>query len=124
MQINANILKRGGARIRQERLAKQIKQETLAKEVNLSKSEISRIENGRRGIKVAKLFEIANAIGIKTEVLQGNKFDKFLIGLVLKYIFFQWSLYIFPLSLFSSWTFLGSVHLYPHSIHWGAIQIF
>lgn len=53
-----------GAIIRKHRVARQIKQEYLAKKVNLSKSEISRIENGRRNAGFGKIVEIAKVIGI------------------------------------------------------------
>lgn len=62
-------LKKVGASIRKERTAKHIKQETLAKKVGLSKSEISRIENGKREIKLALLKEIAQAIDVPTSSL-------------------------------------------------------
>ena len=61
--------KRIGERICKERTARLIKQETLGKKVNLSKSEISRIENGKREIKLSTLLELAKAIGINPAVL-------------------------------------------------------
>lgn len=66
-------LKKIGQSIRKERTAKQIKQETLAKKVGLSKSEISRIENGKREIKVDMLREIALAIGIPPSSLYDHE---------------------------------------------------
>jgi transcriptional regulator with XRE-family HTH domain len=48
MRTDSATLRKIGTRIRKERTARQIKQETLGKAVNLSKSEISRIENGKR----------------------------------------------------------------------------
>ena len=66
-------LKKVGQSIRKERTAKQIKQETLAKKVGLSKSEISRIENGKREIKVDMLREIALAIGIPASSLYDHE---------------------------------------------------
>lgn len=66
-------LKKIGQSIRKERTAKQIKQETLAKKVGLSKSEISRIENGKREIKVDMLREIALAIGIPVSSLYDHE---------------------------------------------------
>jgi len=58
-----------GQRIRRERTSRLIKQETLGKSVNLSKSEISRIENGKREMKLSKLIELAKAIGINPSLL-------------------------------------------------------
>ena len=69
MTSEENKSKRIGRRIREERTAKLIKQETLAKKVSLSKSEISRIENGQRELKISKLYEIAAAIGINPSKL-------------------------------------------------------
>ncbi len=69
MPSEENKSKRIGRRIRAERTAKLIKQETLAKRVSLSKSEISRIENGQRELKISKLFEIGDAIGINVSKL-------------------------------------------------------
>ncbi len=57
-------LKKIGANIRNARTAGNIKLETLAKKVNLSKSEISRIENGKREAKLAILKKIATEIGV------------------------------------------------------------
>lgn len=57
-------VKKIGANIRKHRTAHQIKQEYLGKKVNLSKSEISRIENGRRNAGFGKIVEIAKVIGI------------------------------------------------------------
>lgn len=62
-------LEKIGARIRDVRMNKQIKQATLAKNVNLSKSEISRIENGQRETKIIKLLEIARVLDIKPSLL-------------------------------------------------------
>lgn len=62
-------LEKIGARIRDVRINKQIKQATLAKNVNLSKSEISRIENGQRETKIIKLLEIARVLDIKPSLL-------------------------------------------------------
>ncbi len=62
-------LEKIGARIRDVRINKQIKQATLAKSVNLSKSEISRIENGQRETKIIKLLEIARVLDIKPSLL-------------------------------------------------------
>jgi transcriptional regulator with XRE-family HTH domain len=62
-------LKKIGANIRQARTSKNIKQETLAKKVNLSKSCISRIENGKRDTKLAMLKKIAIEIGVTTSSL-------------------------------------------------------
>jgi transcriptional regulator with XRE-family HTH domain len=69
MRSDAFTLKKIGARIRKIRTAKLIKQETLGKEVNLSKSEISRIENGKREVKIVKLMEIAKVIGVNINLL-------------------------------------------------------
>ena len=57
-------LKKIGAIIRKHRTAHQIKQEYLARKVNLSKSEISRIENGKRSTGLGKILEIAKVVGI------------------------------------------------------------
>ena len=65
--------KRIGERIRKERTVRLIKQETLGKKVNLSKSEISRIENGKREIKLSKLIEIAKGIGVNPSVFLDNE---------------------------------------------------
>ena len=66
-------LKKVGASIRKERTAKFIKQETLAKKVGLSKSEISRIENGKREIKIDMIRKIAFAIGIPSSSLYDHE---------------------------------------------------
>lgn len=62
-------IKKIGENIRRERTDRMIKQETLAKQVKLSKSEISRIEHGKREIKISTLLEIAKALGVNPEVL-------------------------------------------------------
>ena len=62
-------LKKVGANIRRERTAKLIKQEHLGRKVGLSKSEISRIENGKREAKLATIRKIASVIGINTSAL-------------------------------------------------------
>jgi transcriptional regulator with XRE-family HTH domain len=62
-------LKKIGANIRKARTAKNIKQETLGKQVELSKSEISRIENGKRETKLAMLKKIAIEIGVTASSL-------------------------------------------------------
>jgi len=62
-------LKKIGANIRNARIAKSIKQETLGKKVDLSKSEISRIENGKRETKLAMLKKIAIEIGVTASSL-------------------------------------------------------
>lgn len=69
MTSEENKSKKIGRRIRMERMAKLIKQETLGKKVSLSKSEISRIENGQRELRISKLYEIADAIGISASKL-------------------------------------------------------
>lgn len=68
-------LKKIGEKIRQERISRLIKQETLGKSVNLTKSEISRIENGKREVKISKLIEIAKVIGINPSVFFENDAD-------------------------------------------------
>ena len=62
-------LKKIGANIRRARTAKNIKQETLGKKVQLSKSEISRIENGKRETKLAILKKIAIETGVTASSL-------------------------------------------------------
>jgi len=62
-------LKKIGANIRRERIAKFIKQEHLGKKVGLSKSEISRIENGKRQTKLATIGKIAVVIGVTSSLL-------------------------------------------------------
>ena len=62
-------LKKIGANIRRERTSKLIKQEHLARKVGLSKSEIRRIENGKRETKLAVFRKIANEIGVPTSYL-------------------------------------------------------
>lgn len=57
-------LKKIGANIRKARTAKNIKQETLGRTVNLNKSEISRIENGKREAKLTMLRKIAFEINV------------------------------------------------------------
>src|SRR5258705_10468960 len=51
------------------RTAKNIKQETLGKKLDLSKSEISRIENGKRETKLAMLKKIAIEVGVSASSL-------------------------------------------------------
>jgi len=53
---------RMGENIRKQREAKGIKQEWLAMKVNLDKSEISRIENGKRNTSVKMLLLIATVL--------------------------------------------------------------
>jgi transcriptional regulator with XRE-family HTH domain len=62
-------LRKIGANIRKGRIAKIMKQEHLGKEVDLSKSEISRIENGKRGPGLAMIWKIAIAIGVPASSL-------------------------------------------------------
>ena len=62
-------LKKIGANIRRARTDKNIKQETLGKKVALSKSEISRIENGKREAKLATLKKIAMEVGVPVSSL-------------------------------------------------------
>lgn len=65
---NLNI-KKIGENIQRERTLRFVKQETLARQVNLSKSEISRIENGKREIKLSVLLQIAKALGVNPDIL-------------------------------------------------------
>lgn len=65
---NLNI-KKIGENIRRERTLRFVKQETLARQVNLSKSEISRIENGKREINLSVLLQIAKALGVNPDIL-------------------------------------------------------
>lgn len=53
-----------GSKIRKIREEKRLKQEWLGKKVSLNKSEISRIENGKRNITLEKVYEIADALNI------------------------------------------------------------
>ena len=69
MTLHEIYLKKIGADIRRARTAKNIKQETLGKKVALSKSEISRIENGKRETKLVTLKKIALEIGISASSL-------------------------------------------------------
>jgi XRE family transcriptional regulator, fatty acid utilization regulator len=62
-------LKKIGANIRKARTAKNIKQETLGRKVNLNKSEISRIENGKREAKLTMLRKIAFEINVTVSSL-------------------------------------------------------
>lgn len=62
-------LKKIGENIRKHRTSQKIKQEYPAKKVGLSKSFISRIENGQRDSGIVTLFEIASILGIKTSSL-------------------------------------------------------
>ena len=62
-------LKKIGANIRRERTSKLIKQEHLGKKVGLNKSEISRIENGKRETKITMIRKIAIAIGVSASSL-------------------------------------------------------
>ena len=62
-------LKKIGANIRKARTEKNIKQETLGKRIHLSKSEISRIENGKRGTCLVILKKIAVEIGVTASSL-------------------------------------------------------
>ena len=64
MTPHETYLKKIGVNIRHARISNNIKQETLAKKVSLSKSEISRIENGKREVKISTLKKIAVAIGV------------------------------------------------------------
>lgn len=54
--------KKVGARIKKIRKEKNIKQEWLALKVGLGKSEISRLENGKRAISLPILFGIASTL--------------------------------------------------------------
>jgi len=54
-----------GKKIRDARRSLQMKQSTLAKTVGLSKSEISRIENGKRETGIFKLIEISKALNVE-----------------------------------------------------------
>jgi XRE family transcriptional regulator, fatty acid utilization regulator len=69
MTPNEIYLKKIGANIRNARIAKNIKQETLGKKVDLSKSEISRIENGRRETRLVMLKKIAIEVGVTASLL-------------------------------------------------------
>ena len=62
-------LKKIGANIRRERTSKLIKQEYLGKKVGLNKSEISRIENGKRETKITMIRKIAIEIGVTASSL-------------------------------------------------------
>ena len=53
-----------GENIRMHRKAKGFKQEWLGRKVNLNKSEISRIENGKRNTSVKTLVQIAVVLEI------------------------------------------------------------
>lgn len=69
MRMDNSMRKKIGAQIRKERRSRFIKQATLGKKVNLSASEISRIENGKRETSLATLMAIADCIGISISIL-------------------------------------------------------
>jgi transcriptional regulator with XRE-family HTH domain len=64
MKNESIYLKKIGSNLRKFRVAKKIKQEYVANKVHLSKSEVSRIENGRRDPGLVKIIEMANVIGM------------------------------------------------------------
>lgn len=75
MEPTIMFLQKIGADIKSIRKKKLIKQDTLAKGVGLTKSEISRIENGKREIGVSKLAAIAGILGTSIEaILETDKF--------------------------------------------------
>jgi transcriptional regulator with XRE-family HTH domain len=64
MQVTKIRFESVGENIRRHRKAKRIKQEWLGKKVHLNKSEISRIEGGKRNISVKILLQIAVVLEI------------------------------------------------------------
>lgn len=66
-----------GANLQAMRMKKDVKQETVAKELNVSKSYVSKIENGKMAITVTTLVnycavigsDFRDAIGFLTEIV-------------------------------------------------------
>lgn len=62
----SNVLNvRIGAKIKKIREENKIKQEWLAMKVGLGKSEISRVENGKRGLSIKRLNKIAVVLNVE-----------------------------------------------------------
>lgn len=55
--------------IRVERAKKRISQQELGENVNISKTQINRIENGKSDPKISTAMKIANYFGVETEQL-------------------------------------------------------
>lgn len=62
MELAHNLNKKIGVKIKKVREKNNIKQEWLARKVGSGKSEISRIENGKRSLSILKLNQIAQAL--------------------------------------------------------------
>lgn len=62
-----------GNRIRAARLAARLSQAELAAEIGLDQSNLSRIENGDRSIRVEDLLRIAKALRVSAASLLGDE---------------------------------------------------
>lgn len=58
-----------GLKIKLERVRKRLSQEKLAELANLNQRSISLIEGGRSDVKFLTLTKIANALGMKIELI-------------------------------------------------------
>ena len=58
-----------GNNIRKVRLLKGYKQEHLSGKLDITPASLSKIENGITNISLSRLFSIAEALGVKIEVL-------------------------------------------------------
>lgn len=63
------VLKKVGLKIKQLRTEKGISQLALGIEVDIEKSNISRLESGRVNVKILTLYKIAEALNISTSEL-------------------------------------------------------
>ena len=60
---------KGGARIRELRIAKNFTQDDLAEHMNVSHGYISFIESGKRGCSVDVLFALSNLFGVSIDYI-------------------------------------------------------
>lgn len=61
------------SRIRELRIAKQMKQSELDKKAGLPRSSISKIENGKREATAVELVRIAKSLGMTLDILVANE---------------------------------------------------
>ncbi|WP_276503044.1 helix-turn-helix domain-containing protein [Terrimonas pollutisoli] len=76
MRINNDLNETVGCNIKAWRTIKGFKQEWLAAKINLSKSSLSQIENGKTEITISRLSEIADVLEIHLFDLFGNPHER------------------------------------------------
>lgn len=61
-----------GMRIRQCRIERSLTQEQLAEKINIAPNYLSQIENGKRGVNLDNIVNIANELGVTFDYLMSD----------------------------------------------------